>query len=99
MLKYGLLLLGSSSVLSLPTQVPILKTPTVKKMSKTGPPPPEFVFSSSVDVDHPLRGRFLHVTDMHLDPHYLAGSTPSTYCHRVKSRKKKRARYYGTPFG
>ncbi|KAI9259300.1 Metallo-dependent phosphatase-like protein [Sporodiniella umbellata] len=29
-----------------------------------------------------LHGRFLHITDIHLDNHYLEGSDPATICHR-----------------
>ncbi|KIJ70553.1 hypothetical protein HYDPIDRAFT_105296 [Hydnomerulius pinastri MD-312] len=49
-------------------------------------------------VDRPLRGRFLHITDMHPDPYYLPGAAPSTSCHRINPKKKTRAGYYGTPF-
>ncbi|KAG0125649.1 Metallo-dependent phosphatase-like protein [Tuber indicum] len=31
-----------------------------------------------------LKGRFLHVTDIHPDPFYLTGSDPSERCHRGK---------------
>ncbi|KAF7721296.1 Acid sphingomyelinase-like phosphodiesterase 3b [Apophysomyces ossiformis] len=29
-----------------------------------------------------LTGRFMQVTDFHLDPHYAAGTDPATWCHR-----------------
>ena len=46
-----------------------------------------------------LHGRFLHITDMHPDPHYITGASESSACHRNKPRKEKqRAGYYGTPF-
>ncbi|KAI8983025.1 Metallo-dependent phosphatase-like protein [Pilobolus umbonatus] len=34
-----------------------------------------------------LTGRFLHITDIHLDPKYLEGADPDSLCHR-KGRKK-----------
>ena len=46
-----------------------------------------------------LRGRFLHITDMHPDQHYLIGASMSSHCHRHRPRRKHvRAGYFGTPF-
>ncbi|KAG6854776.1 hypothetical protein C0991_001203 [Blastosporella zonata] len=46
-----------------------------------------------------LHGRFLQITDMHPDPHYLSHTAKSTACHRKKGKKSKnQASYYGTPF-
>ncbi|KAF8974554.1 endopolyphosphatase [Flammula alnicola] len=46
-----------------------------------------------------LRGRFLHITDIHPDPHYTPRTSQSTACHRKKPKKKKNgALYYGTPY-
>jgi endopolyphosphatase len=46
-----------------------------------------------------LRGRFLHITDMHPDQHYLSGASMSSHCHRNRPRRKHvRAGYFGTPF-
>ncbi|KAI0269150.1 endopolyphosphatase [Gloeopeniophorella convolvens] len=46
-----------------------------------------------------LHGRFLHITDIHPDPHYLYDASASSACHRKKPRKEtQRAGYYGTPF-
>jgi endopolyphosphatase len=36
-----------------------------------------------------LTGRFLHVTDFHPDPHYVAGATFETACHRKPKKKGK----------
>jgi len=36
-----------------------------------------------------LKGRFLHVTDFHPDPHYIAGATFETGCHRKPKKKGK----------
>jgi endopolyphosphatase len=45
-----------------------------------------------------LHGRFLHITDMHPDPHYSARASTSKSCHGKKAKKKgKRAGYWGTP--
>ncbi|KAH9977959.1 endopolyphosphatase [Lactifluus volemus] len=46
-----------------------------------------------------LHGRFLHITDIHPDPHYKVDASESSACHRKKPRKEKsRSGYYGTPF-
>lgn len=46
-----------------------------------------------------LHGRFLHITDMHPDPHYTPKASLSTACHRKKPKKKKdESLYYGTPY-
>lgn len=46
-----------------------------------------------------LRGRFLHITDMHPDQHYRVSTSMSSYCHRNRPRKEHvRAGYFGTPF-
>ncbi|KAH8118273.1 Metallo-dependent phosphatase-like protein, partial [Phellopilus nigrolimitatus] len=45
-------------------------------------------------------GRFLHLTDMHPDPHYRIDASESTACHRRKPKKEKeRGGYYGLPYG
>lgn len=41
-----------------------------------------FIFSA-------LKGRFLHITDIHPDPHYKAGSTFDSGCHRKPKKDKK----------
>ncbi|KAI0307327.1 endopolyphosphatase [Multifurca ochricompacta] len=46
-----------------------------------------------------LHGRFLHITDIHPDPYYVADASESSACHRKKPRKERwRSGYYGTPF-
>ncbi|KAL7282436.1 hypothetical protein ACG7TL_003907 [Trametes sanguinea] len=46
-----------------------------------------------------LQGRFLHITDMHPDPHYRVGSSEKKACHRGKPKEgKSPAGYYGLPF-
>ncbi|TCD66989.1 Endopolyphosphatase [Steccherinum ochraceum] len=49
---------------------------------------------SVADVDslrprRKLQGRFLHITDMHPDPHYRVGMSEKSACHRRKPRKAK----------
>jgi endopolyphosphatase len=46
-----------------------------------------------------LRGRFLHVTDLHPDPYYVVGVSTKHACHRRDSKGKKhhRSAAYGTP--
>nr|XP_019009111.1 endopolyphosphatase [Kwoniella pini CBS 10737]OCF47892.1 endopolyphosphatase [Kwoniella pini CBS 10737] len=36
----------------------------------------------------PLTGRFLHITDIHPDPHYKSGATFDSGCHRRNKKKK-----------
>ncbi|KAI7871584.1 Metallo-dependent phosphatase-like protein [Spinellus fusiger] len=36
-----------------------------------------------------LKGKFLHITDIHLDAYYLANSDPSQFCHRMNKKNKK----------
>ena len=56
-------------------------------------------FAEAVKPHRRLRGRFLHITDMHPDQHYLFGASMSSYCHRHRPRKQHvRAGYFGTPF-
>ncbi|WVO13727.1 hypothetical protein L204_101349 [Cryptococcus depauperatus] len=49
----------------------------------------------SFEVDHrrvrkrPLKGRFLHITDIHPDPHYKSGSTLASGCHERPKKKHK----------
>ncbi|KAI7883948.1 hypothetical protein K492DRAFT_125654 [Lichtheimia hyalospora FSU 10163] len=51
-----------------------------------------------------LHGRFLHITDIHLDPHYQQGATIKSGCHnqpkkhrKKKQRKGKLSGYWGAP--
>ncbi|ORX61813.1 Metallo-dependent phosphatase [Hesseltinella vesiculosa] len=51
------------------------------------------VFSSS--VDSPQYGRFLHLTDIHLDDYYAEGATIKSFCHRMPKKKKKKSKLAG----
>ncbi|KAF9534317.1 hypothetical protein CPB83DRAFT_866555 [Crepidotus variabilis] len=53
-----------------------------------------------VDATKPrkLHGRFLHITDMHPDPHYLHKAAESTGCHRRKKNKKSKNKECDSPF-
>ncbi|KAI7898291.1 Metallo-dependent phosphatase-like protein [Cokeromyces recurvatus] len=44
---------------------------------------------------HHLHGRFLHITDLHLDPYYREGADPSHYCHRYGKKRSKAAGKFG----
>ncbi|KIJ20029.1 hypothetical protein PAXINDRAFT_153001 [Paxillus involutus ATCC 200175] len=101
MLKLDLLLLGLCPfAVGLPVQVVLDNSPVAQTLSV--PLDRHQTLSSTPfnagETDRRLHGRFLHITDMHPDPYYLPGSAPSTYCHRMKPKKKKHAGYYGTPF-
>ncbi|CAI2172336.1 1102_t:CDS:2 [Funneliformis geosporum] len=44
-----------------------------------------------------ISGKFLHITDLHLDPYYLPNSNPKKYCHRyAKKSKKNKSGKFGT---
>lgn len=46
-----------------------------------------------------LQGRFLHITDMHPDPHYRVGSSEKKACHRGKPKEGKAvAGFYGLSY-
>ncbi|OXG95688.1 endopolyphosphatase [Cryptococcus neoformans A2-102-5] len=42
-----------------------------------------------INKKRPLKGRFLHITDIHPDPHYKAGSTFESGCHRKPTKDGK----------
>ncbi|RUS13454.1 Metallo-dependent phosphatase-like protein [Endogone sp. FLAS-F59071] len=46
-------------------------------------------------IQNLLNGKFLHVTDIHIDPTYLNGSDPKKLCHRMGSTKHNTAGVYG----
>ncbi|KAI0068865.1 endopolyphosphatase [Artomyces pyxidatus] len=51
------------------------------------------------DARRKLHGRFLHITDIHPDPHYIVDASQSSACHRRKPKKEKeRSGYYGAPY-
>ncbi|KAH9936952.1 Metallo-dependent phosphatase-like protein [Amylocystis lapponica] len=50
-------------------------------------------------VPRTLQGRFLHITDMHPDPHYKVDMSETSACHRRKPKKaKERSGYYGMAY-
>ncbi|CAO3596097.1 unnamed protein product [Absidia cylindrospora] len=64
---------------------------------------PTTVSNSNVSSP-PQYGRFLHLTDIHMDDHYKVGATITSFCHRdprkhkkKKARKGKLAGHWGTP--
>ncbi|CEI87801.1 hypothetical protein RMCBS344292_02209 [Rhizopus microsporus] len=61
-----------------------------------------FVTNQQVNVT--VHGRYLHITDIHMDKHYLKGATIASDCHREPNKHKKRkkrqgllAGYWGAP--
>ncbi|KAI8067876.1 Metallo-dependent phosphatase-like protein [Gongronella butleri] len=55
-----------------------------------------------IDREPAQYGRFLHLTDIHLDDYYQEGATIKSYCHRVPKKKKKKrktalAGHWGAP--
>ncbi|WVR08267.1 hypothetical protein IAU60_005314 [Kwoniella sp. DSM 27419] len=58
------------------------------RSSSTGDRPEEAVRTVHRPKKKPLKGRFLHVTDFHPDPHYATGATFDTGCHRLPKQKK-----------
>lgn len=48
---------------------------------------------------HKLQGRFLHITDIHPDPHYRPGMSEDSACHRKKPKKApRRSGEYGMAY-
>ncbi|KAF5389105.1 hypothetical protein D9757_004904 [Collybiopsis confluens] len=59
------------------------------------------IYPDQVSKPRQLHGRFLHITDLHPDGFYVAGSSTSRLkaCHRGEpKKKKKKAGYYGAPY-
>ncbi|KAI5310273.1 Endopolyphosphatase [Ascosphaera atra] len=48
-------------------------------------PSPSPSSSSPPHEPRKLKGRFLHITDIHLDPNYRPGTKPSKACHRLST--------------
>lgn len=42
-----------------------------------------------------LTGKFLHITDIHIDPKYLEGADPKSFCHRHGKKRSKESGKYG----
>jgi endopolyphosphatase len=39
-----------------------------------------------------LKGRFLHITDIHPDPHYKTGASFASGCHRIDKKSKGKSK-------
>ncbi|WFD04820.1 endopolyphosphatase [Malassezia vespertilionis] len=44
-----------------------------------------------------VAGRFVHITDMHLDKHYQDNASIASSCHRISPNAAQRAGHWGTP--
>ncbi|RIB23918.1 Metallo-dependent phosphatase-like protein [Gigaspora rosea] len=42
----------------------------------------QYVFYKNLIYNEKLFGKFLHITDLHVDPYYLESSDPISFCHR-----------------
>ncbi|RPA97622.1 Endopolyphosphatase [Choiromyces venosus 120613-1] len=64
--------------------VAFVKATPVQNQTPLGPSEVVSVHDAPESQPEPrkLKGRFLHITDIHPDPFYLAGSDPSERCHR-----------------
>ncbi|KAF9057569.1 hypothetical protein BJ165DRAFT_1397817 [Panaeolus papilionaceus] len=61
--------------------------------------PAQIAFNVPSNRPKKLHGRFLHITDMHPDPHYIPGTSTTTSCHRNKpDRPNDESHYFGTPY-
>ncbi|PPQ98547.1 hypothetical protein CVT24_004038 [Panaeolus cyanescens] len=61
--------------------------------------PAQAPFNAHSNPPKKLHGRFLHITDIHPDPHYTPGTSTATACHRSKPAKHKdESHYFGTPY-
>ncbi|KAI8989563.1 Metallo-dependent phosphatase-like protein [Pilobolus umbonatus] len=56
-------------------------------------------FVHTVNNEVPVHGRFLHLTDIHMDKHYVVGATVKSDCHHSPDDKSDDALagYWGTP--
>lgn len=99
-------LLLSSLVDAAPAQIPLVQTHECKH---NAPPVRLDIVSCAIpaypapglhaQLRRTLKGRFLHITDMHPDPHYRKGASESSACHRKEPKKERpRAGYYGLPY-
>jgi hypothetical protein len=55
-------------------------------MAVLAAPPPSQVTNNFPE----LKGRFLHITDIHPDPHYVRGGTFESACHRRAKKLDRR---------
>lgn len=87
--------LAADDVIASPAQKPL----TIEPLSECSLTPSIIIPLTSAKGPRELHGRFLHVTDIHPDPHYVDKASESTACHRKKAKKKKnKSLYYGTPY-
>ncbi|KAL7313639.1 hypothetical protein PS15m_007362 [Mucor circinelloides] len=42
-----------------------------------------------------LNGKFLHITDIHIDPNYLEGADPDSFCHKHGKKRSSETGKYG----
>ncbi|GBB84220.1 hypothetical protein RclHR1_10840005 [Rhizophagus clarus] len=54
-------------------------------------------FQINENNDNELSGKFLHITDIHLDKFYLPNSDPSKFCHDYSEESKDKSGKFGTP--
>lgn len=54
------------------------------------------VVSAAPLKKHQSNGKFLHITDIHIDPTYKANTDPSALCHRALGQGNDTAGQYGT---
>lgn len=94
------LLASSCQVAAFPADTEVALSPSTSSISEDSRPPNKPTHRGKVAAAprSRLSGRFLHLTDLHPDPHYKPGSSASTGCHVDKPKKDKwRAGHWGTP--
>lgn len=65
------------------------------ELSRLGLTPKDYVTVISEDGELVVKGRFIHLTDIHPDDYYVAGSDIDEMCHGEKSKNGKKASKYG----
>ncbi|KAI0320832.1 hypothetical protein OF83DRAFT_1162184 [Amylostereum chailletii] len=91
--------LAIGPALSLPTAQQPFQVPAFRPSSSSRPSNPHPDLRSEDTPRRKLHVRFLHITDIHPDPHYRVHASESSSCHRKKPKKEEeRAGYYGLPY-
>ena len=94
---------GLQETLCAPAQVPLVETDiadgTQTHFSTAWSFSDEEVVCLAAVRPRKPQGRFLHLTDMHPDPHYREGTSEKSACHRRKPKKKPRSGTFGYTYG
>ena len=90
---------GLQNVLCAPPQIPLSPAPAAEGACAVTRPRRPAHASCAAAKPRKLHGRFLHLTDVHPDPHYRDGMSEKSACHRKKPKKKPRSGAFGYMYG